>query len=113
MKIKGKQANILLGRRIRTLRTTKGWTQQQLGDQADVNYKFVGEIERGQQNPSFNTLAKIAVALEVEIIELFRFEQEVPNRKEIESQIKFLIKNIPEDALRQVFSMLRSLYPFR
>jgi transcriptional regulator with XRE-family HTH domain len=67
----------LLGRRIRTLRTQKGWTQQHLGDVADVNYKFLGEIERGSQNPSLTVLEKIAKALGVELYELFRFEQEI------------------------------------
>ena len=62
----------LLGRRIRTLRNIKGWTQQELGNQADINYKFLGEIERGLQNPSFNILVKIANALEVELPEFFR-----------------------------------------
>jgi transcriptional regulator with XRE-family HTH domain len=105
--------NILLGRRIRSLRNTKGWTQQELGNRADVNYKFLGEIERGQKNPSFNVLTKIGTALEVELPELFRFEQEISDRKEIEDQIKEILKNIPEDALRQILMLLRVLYPIR
>ncbi|SPD73781.1 Uncharacterized HTH-type transcriptional regulator YazB (modular protein) [uncultured Desulfobacterium sp.] len=66
--------NVLLGRRIRSLRIHKRWTQQKLGEKADINYKFLGEIERGQQNPSFGVLAKIANALNVRLPELFRFE---------------------------------------
>lgn len=105
--------NILLGRRIRSLRDIKGWTQQELGNRADVNYKFLGEIERGQKNPSFNVLTKIGTALEVELPELFRFEQEISDRKAIESRIKEILKNIPEDALRQILMLLRVLYPIR
>ena len=63
---------VLLGRRIRTLRTQKAWTQQELGDQADINYKFLGEIERGQQNPSFGILTKIASALRVRLAGAFQ-----------------------------------------
>jgi len=113
MKKQIEKAEILLGRRIRTLRNAKGWTQQELGNQADINYKFLGEIERGQQNPSFNTLMKIADALGVGLSELFRFEQEISDRKEIEDRIKNLVKNIPDDVLPQAFSILRSLYPFQ
>jgi len=105
--------NILLGWRIRSLTDIKGWTQQELGNQADINYKFLGEIERGQQNPSFNVLAKIATVLKVELPELFRFEQEILGRKEIEDQIKQIIRTIPEDSLRQIFMLLRVLYPIR
>jgi len=62
---------ILLGRRIRVIRKAKDWTQEKLGAKADVSYKFIGEIERGQQNPSFDTLVKIADALEIELFDLF------------------------------------------
>lgn len=103
--------NILLGRRIRSLRNVKGWTQQELGDQANVNYKFIGEIERGQQNPSFNVLAKIATALEVDLPELFRFDHQISDRKEIETRIREILRGIPDDQLRQIHMLLQVLYP--
>ena len=108
-----KKVKVLLGRRIRTLRNTKGWTQQELGNQANINYKFLGEIERGQQNPSFKTLVKIATALDVELPEILRFEQEISDRYEIETQIKEILKIIPDDSIRQVLLILRALYPIR
>ena len=109
----GEDTQTLLGRRIRTLRKARGWTQQELGDHADVNYKFLGDIERGQQNPSLNVLAKVADALEVELPELFRFEHEILDRKQIEARIREILKTVPDDALRQVLLMLRVLYPVR
>ncbi|MFC1866526.1 helix-turn-helix domain-containing protein [Thermodesulfobacteriota bacterium] len=102
---------LLLGRRIRALRNAKGWTQQELGSQADINYKFLGEVERGQQNPSFNTLVKVAAALGVELPELFRFEHEILDRKKIETRIKQLLKTMPDENLRQLLLMLQTLYP--
>lgn len=101
----------LLGRRIRDIRKAKGWTQEELGSRADISYKFIGEIERGQQNPSFDTLVKIADALEVELYELLRFEEGIPSRKELESGVAKIIKGISEKDLRQIFSILRDLYP--
>lgn len=41
-----------LGKRIRTLRRLKTLTQEELGEKAGLSYKFVGEIERGEVNPS-------------------------------------------------------------
>ena len=73
---------------MRSFRNQKGATQQELGNRADVNYKFLGEIERGRHNPSFETLVKVAEALQVDPLELFRFEHEVANRKEAVTQIK-------------------------
>ncbi len=111
MKRNHENAAVLLGRRIRSLRTIKKWTQQELGDHSDVNYKFIGEIERGQQNPSLNVLVKIAGALGVGLPDLFRFEQEISDRKEIEKKIGLTLPNIPDDELKRIFLIIHSLYP--
>ncbi len=113
MGISGEKTEVLLGRRIRSLRNAKGWTQQELGSKADVNYKFLGEVERGQQNPSFNTLVKIAAALGVELPELFRLDQELSDRKEIERRIQQIVKVIPDGDLSKVLLLLRTLYPIQ
>jgi len=104
---------VLLGRRIRTLRNKKGWTQQELGDHADINYKFLGEIERGQQNASFYILVKIAAALGVELPELVRFKQDSLERKEIISWINHILETLSDKEVHQILSTLRVLYPVR
>jgi transcriptional regulator with XRE-family HTH domain len=111
MKKQKENVDILLGRRIRSLRTLKDWTQQELGSRADVNYKFIGEIERGRQNPSLHVLARIAAALEVKLHDLLRFEHEVPDRREIEVKIKNHLPAIPEQDLRTILMILDILYP--
>jgi transcriptional regulator with XRE-family HTH domain len=111
MKNTGESSRVLLGQRIRTLRKLKGWTQQELGDEADVNYKFIGEIERSRQNPSFVILEKIAIALGVDLFELFRFEQEFQNRKIVEASLLNILKNMPEEDLKKFHLILHTLYP--
>ena len=76
-----------------------------------ILYKFVGEIECGQQNPSVAVLVKIAAALDVELRELFRFEREALGRGEVETQIKSIVQSLPEDDLNRMLSVLRAFYP--
>lgn len=64
-----------IGRNIRVLRKARGWSQEALGERADLSYKFIGEIERGLVNPSLDSLMKIANVLNVEIAELFLTEK--------------------------------------
>ncbi len=111
-KVKDEQI-ILLGRRIRTLRTSKGLTQQELGYRADVDYKFIGEIERGNMNPSFKVLVKIANTLDIELPEILRFEQEISDQKELESRITQILKTMSVEKLQNVLLLLRTLYPVR
>lgn len=61
------------GARLRELRNRAGMTQQQLGEAAGVSYKFLGSTERGEENPTLSTIAKLAAALGIEPRELFEF----------------------------------------
>jgi len=66
-----------LGKKIRSLRKLKGFTQEELGDKAGISYKFIGEIERGEVNPSLDSLTSIANALSVKVKDLFPGEKDV------------------------------------
>ena len=59
------------GIRVKVLRTTKGWSQMELGFRADVNRNYISDLERGQRNVSLMIIERIAKALEVDIWELF------------------------------------------
>lgn len=60
-----------VGKRIRIIRKAKGLTQEEVGEKADLNYKFVGKIERGEVNPSIETLFAVANALNIDLPQLF------------------------------------------
>ncbi|MBI2833019.1 MAG: helix-turn-helix transcriptional regulator [Acidobacteria bacterium] len=60
-----------IGERLRALRLERGLTQEQLGERADLSYKFIGEVERGDANPTVGTLDMLATALGVTIAEFF------------------------------------------
>ena len=54
-----------LGKRIRESRISKGYTQQDLADRAEIGVVYVSEIERGIKMPSLNIFVKIIDALDV------------------------------------------------
>ena len=60
----------LLGQNIRLAREAKGWTQEELAEQADLDRSYIGSIERGERNISFTTLLKLARALKVKLAQL-------------------------------------------
>ena len=64
-----------VGMRIRSLREAGGLTQEELGEKAGLNYKFIGELERGRVNVSLDSLQKIAEALGVKTGDLFSMEK--------------------------------------
>jgi len=48
-------------------------TQEELALEAGLNRAYIGYIERGERNPSTETVAKIAKVLKVSLNELFKF----------------------------------------
>jgi transcriptional regulator with XRE-family HTH domain len=62
-------------------------TQEQLGEEADIDYKYLGGIERGERNPFTQNLAKIAAALEVNLKKLFVFEHEIEETRELKKKL--------------------------
>lgn len=55
-----------LGANVRRWRTRRGWTQDQLAEEANISAKFVGEVERGEDNPSLETLWALICALRID-----------------------------------------------
>lgn len=61
------------GTRVQQLRKAGGLTQEQLGRRTGMDGKVVGEIERGERNPTLETVEKIMKGLGVEPFEPFMF----------------------------------------
>jgi len=53
------------GMAVRQLREARGWSQEQLAEQAGLNRSYVGEIERGEVALSLATVAKLAQAFDM------------------------------------------------
>jgi len=99
----------LLGRRIRALRKSKNLTQEQLGGKAGINYKHLGAIERGDENPSLSVLDRIAGALGVEILELFRFQHEETDPVKLRKIIADLVKDEKVDRLQLILKIINAI----
>jgi len=62
-----------LGKKINQVRSSRGLTQEKLALDAGLNRAYIGYIERGERNPSVETINKIAKVLKVKLSELFKF----------------------------------------
>jgi transcriptional regulator with XRE-family HTH domain len=61
-----------LGSAIRSLREDRELSIEALADEIGIHWHSVSRIERGKQNLTWTTLTGIAVALEVDLVELVR-----------------------------------------
>ena len=63
------------GARVRELRESQGWSQEDFGHRAELDRTYVSGIERGVRNPTLDVIHRLADALGVEVAEMFRREQ--------------------------------------
>ncbi|MFB6346611.1 MAG: helix-turn-helix domain-containing protein [bacterium] len=61
---------------LKAFRETKGLSQRQLSLQCGFAHSYVGQLERGKKDPSFESLVQMAEVLDVSIIDFFRDHQD-------------------------------------
>jgi transcriptional regulator with XRE-family HTH domain len=70
--MKNKNQSKQIGLRLRNIRISKNLTQERVALEAGLNRAYIGYIERGERNPSTETLSKIAKVLKIPLYEIFK-----------------------------------------
>lgn len=99
-----------LGRKIKTMRVARGFTQDKLSEMADISQKALSSIELGENFVTAETLDKLLVALETTSEELFATN----NVKEPKDLIKSIQQNLAligdnSEKLEIVYNLTKSL----
>ena len=61
-----------LGKRVRSLREKRKWSQEELAHQSGLARSFTGAIERGEKDLRLTTLIKLANTFRIPIGKLFK-----------------------------------------
>jgi len=98
----------LIGVRIKSLRNSKNITQEQLSERIGINSKYLSSIERGKENPTLNTLIRMAESLEVDMGEIFNSLQiEDPAKRK--SLLISLLDEVDSEQLKLAFKILSAI----
>lgn len=60
------------GKKVKLLRIEKGWSQEKLALNADLDRTYIPSIEKGDRNVSITVIEKIADAFKLSISDLFK-----------------------------------------
>lgn len=64
-----------IGAVIASLRSKAALSQEALAERADVHRTYISQLERGIKSPTFDTLRRIAAALNVKASDLVRLTE--------------------------------------
>lgn len=71
-----------IGKRIRELRKSNDFTQKELGEKAGISEIAIRKYENGSRSPKYETLIKIAKALNIPVYDLMYDVEEL--KKEVD-----------------------------
>lgn len=99
-----------LGRKIKNMRISKGYTQDKLSEMVDISQKALSRIEIGENFVTAETLDKLLVALETTSEELFATNKV----KESKDLIKSIHQNLAligenSEKLEIIYNLTKSL----
>ena len=98
----------MIGARIKEIRNKKGLTQEQLSEKMEINPKYLSSIERGNENPTLNTLIKLSESLEVDLGEIFSFIQiEDPGERKL--LVTTLLDQADTEELKLAYKVLSAI----
>ena len=98
----------MIGSRIQEIRNKKGLTQDQLSEEVGISSKYLSSIERGKENPTLNTILKLARSLDVKPDEFFtHLENEDPAKRK--SMIIEMLDEADADQLKLAYKMISAM----
>lgn len=103
-----------LGKRIRNYRLKLGFSQEQLAEKSYCHPTYIGQIERGEKNPTIESIEKITKALGIslsQLLEKIDFENHSENQISERCYEHILSKNYNEQ--KSIYSILLELERYK
>jgi transcriptional regulator with XRE-family HTH domain len=97
------------GKRSRMVRKAAKITREEAAEKAELNPKYLGQIERGEKRPSFEAIMALAKALSVEPEVLFRMDPGEADEKGLRKNIETLLRKCGQQDLRRVYKVIKAL----
>ena len=105
----------IIGRRIRGFRKQKKLSQEALAEKCDLHPTYIGQLERGEKNPTVESVMKIAVGLGIPIEPPFSniscCEQE--NANYIPDRISWLLSDLQPNEQQVIYDLILTALKLR
>lgn len=99
----------LVGARIKSLRESKGYTQDKLAEKIDRSRVYLSSVERGNENPTLDLLIRISIALDVDLADLLDYKHEI-NSKALKEALRKCVDDVEdEDKLKTLLRVMKAV----
>lgn len=98
----------LIGKRIKELRKSANYTQDEFSELLNIDSKHLSRIECAKVQPSLNLIKKISEILNIEIGYFFKVNH-LNSKDNLVKSINQILANLPEDKIRLFYKILESI----
>ena len=99
------------GKRIKEIKKSKGYTQEQLAERIGIEPPNVSKLEKGLHFHLPENIEKISKALDVEIKDLFDFEH-INSRQILTNQLKKYIDSATDKDIEFLYKTIKNLQQY-
>lgn len=107
---KGNSMNELqqIGKKIAEIRIKRGFTQEKLAEMVNYSTNHIAKLESARTKPSFNLLIDIAKAMNIEVKDLFDFD-EINTIDYMKKDLVNTISNADNDTIKLLYKFKKTL----
>ncbi|ERI65827.1 DNA-binding helix-turn-helix protein [Clostridium sp. KLE 1755] len=98
----------LVGARIRGFRKEKHLSQEELAEKCNLHPTYIGQLERGEKNPTIESVMKISDGLQVPLDQLFAnvTAANFPAMDYIPDKIMFLVMELTPKEQKIIYELI-------
>lgn len=100
----------VFGANIKNFRLMRNLTQEEVGELAGINPKYLGEIERGEKNPTAIVVYKLSHALKVSVSEILTVGNNLHANNKFIKEIERLCEGKGNKDIRKAIKILEILF---
>lgn len=102
-----------IGKRLRKRRTDLGYSQELTSEKAGLHPAYIGQVERGEKNPTIESLEKICNALQYPMEDLFYQINAFDSQDTTAQKCYELIIEQPKTEHKQLYNILDAIIKYR
>ena len=99
----------ILANRIRTIRNSRGWTQQRLAEEINVHPTYISRIESCKKLPTVYIINRIAEIFEIEAYELLLSDEKLGSADYKKKKIINILKESSPGYMNIYFPLISAL----
>lgn len=98
-----------IAKRMKAVRQSKQISVYKLAQMSGISETHIRDLERGDRNPSFDTLSRLAEPMGITLSELFNDSEEIAYLNAAEKEMLDCFRLLPQETANRLLDFMKTL----